>query len=252
MKYKQHNIDRRQFFKTSGALGLGTASSLGGTYKLVSHAERADGAEALPKYLFTICTTGGASVVDSFLAQTSGPAAYADLTKPGGSPFSAVPVLANSIQGAIPLGNGYPSATFITKHGADMTVMTCEVSSVNHLIAAKRAMTGDSVYGGKTIAEAVALHYGAQHPLANLLLAGGGYGAEGDDRLLPAFARGQMVADPLMFAFATHGFKGLNQSLSAGEIDGLRKLRGQLEAFAPMMDGAKKSPLAQGYIAAHN
>ena len=247
-------MERRRFLKNSCALGLSSAAASAGIVKFPSllSSSQAFAASTAPRYLFTICTTGGASIVDSFLAQTTGPAAYADLTKPGNGVFSAVPVLQNSIQGAIPLGNGYPSATFITKHGGDMVVMTCEVSSVNHLIAAKRAMTGDNVFGGKTIGEAQALAYGEKYPLANLLLAGGGYGAEGDDRLLPGFARGQTVADPLMFAFATHGFKGLNQPLSNNDIMALRQLRTQVEAAAPLMAAGQKSPILQNYLENRN
>lgn len=252
-------MERRRFLKKGGALGLtsmaysssigsGLLSGLSGGLGSTLASSVAMGASESPRYLFTICTTGGASVIDSFLAQATGPVAYANLTKPGNGIFSAVPVLQNSIQGAIPLGNGYPQANFITKHGSDMVLMTCEVSSVNHLIAAKRAMTGDSVFGGKTIAEALAMTYGKTYPLANLLLAGGGYGSEGDDRLLPGFARGQAVADPLMFAFATHGFKGINQSLTQDDVTQIRQLRAQIEAAAPMMALGKKSPIVQNYL----
>lgn len=247
-------MERRSFLKKSCALGLtslGMSAGFDPIQRMLSSSQ-AFGASPAPRYLFTICTTGGASVVDSFLAQASGPVAYANLTKPGNGVFSAVPVLQNSIQGAIPLGNGYSSGTFITKHGSDMVVMTCEVSSVNHLIAAKRAMTGDNVFGGKTIAEALAMAYGEKFPLANLLLAGGGYGAEGDDRLLPGFARGQAVADPLMFAFATHGFKGLNQPLTKEDVNALRLLRSQMESAAPLMALAPKSPLVQSYLENRN
>jgi hypothetical protein len=250
----QPSLHRREFLKKGYALGL-TSLGVSTAFAPIQHimsSSQAFGASPAPRYLFTICTTGGASVVDSFLAQASGPVAYANLTKPGNGVFSAVPVLQNSIQGAIPLGNGYPSATFITKHGSDMVVMTSEVSSVNHLIAAKRAMTGDNVFGGKTIAEALAMAYGEKYPLANLLLAGGGYGAEGDDRLLPGFARGQAVADPLMFAFATHGFKGLNQPLSKEDINALRLLRSQVESAAPITALGAKSPIVQSYLENRN
>ena len=113
------------------------------------------------KFIFVIAAAGGASIVDSFLAQSSGPNGFNNLIQINNSPLVAVPPLNNSIQGAIPLGNGYAQETFLNKHASDTAVMTCEVSSVNHLIAAKRAMTGDNAFGGKTITEAVAEAFGS-------------------------------------------------------------------------------------------
>lgn len=234
-------LSRRQFFKTGTGLTLGASIGAPSLFSQSQPQER--------RYLFVICAAGGASVVDSFLAQATGPAAYQNLTRPGGSPFSAVPVLANSIQGVIPLGNGYAQSTFITKHGADMMVMTCEVSSVNHLIAAKRAMTGDNIFGGRTLPEAVAMAYGSTLPLGNLMLAGGGYASSGDDIQVPDTARGQVVTDPLMFAFSTHGSRGITKTLSPAEITRIRQVRGRLENEARFLNTNKGSPLLENYIA---
>ena len=129
-----------------------------------------------------------------------------------------------------------------------MVVMTCQVSSVNHQIAAKRAMTGDNVYGGRTIVEAVAAKYGEGLPLANLMLAGGGYAAHGDDQTVPDFARAQIVADPHMFAFATHGSKGISDRLTPRKIDQLRSLRRQVESVAQFERRHQNSPLLQQYL----
>ncbi|MCX6129681.1 MAG: hypothetical protein NTX25_11545, partial [Proteobacteria bacterium] len=206
MKLKNMNLNRRQVFQIGGTGALGAAF---GSNFLQGQTAGAD-----KKYIFNICAAGGANIIDSFLAQTTGPAAFTNLVKPAGSVFSTVPPLQNSIQGAIALGNGYDQAIFVQKHGADMAVMTCEVSSVNHIIAAKRAMSGDNINGGRTIAEAVAMAFGKSCALPNLMLAGGGYAANGDDITVPEFARAQAVADPLMFAFATHGFKGMTNSMT--------------------------------------
>lgn len=241
IKPPKQDLSRRQFLSHGGALLAGTGL---GAQSLRSQTGAKD-----RRYLFVICAAGGASVIDGFLAQATGPAAYQNLTKAAGSPFSAVPVLANSIQGAIPLGNSYAQSTFLTKHGSDTVVMTCEVSSVNHLIAAKRAMTGDNVFGGRTLPEAVALQYGSDLPLGNLMLAGGGYASYGDDIQVPDTARGQVVTDPLMFAFSTHGSRGITKTFSPNEIDRLRKLRSQLEGESRFFKLNKGSPLLDTYLA---
>ncbi|WP_141734300.1 hypothetical protein [Oligoflexus tunisiensis] len=225
MKIKNHPFDRRQIFKAGGAAAMGAAFA-GSSSPLQAQAA------ADKKYIFNICAFGGANIIDSFLAQPTGPAAYNNIVQPNGSAFKTVPPLANSIQGAIDLGNGYDQAVFVQKHGADMMVMTCEVSSVNHIIAAKRSMTGDNINGGRTIAEAVALAFGKSCPLPNLMLAGGGYALHGDDDTVPDLARAQAVNDPLMFAFATHGFKGMTNAMSSGDMAAARKLRNQLESVS--------------------
>src|SRR5690349_21340410 len=143
MKIKNSQFDRRQLIKLGGAGALGASLVTSGSTVLGQTADD-------KKYIFNICAFGGANLIDSFLAQATGPAAYNNIVQPNGSAFKTVPPLQNSIQGAIPLGNGYDQAVFVQKHGADMMVMTCEVSSVNHIIAAKRAMTGDNINGGRT------------------------------------------------------------------------------------------------------
>jgi hypothetical protein len=240
-KWNHASLSRRQLFKGSGALLMGTALGARQLFSQTSAKER--------RYVFVICAAGGASIVDSFLAQATGPVAYQNLTRAPGSPFSAAPVLSNSIQGAIPLGNGYAQSTFLTKHGADTMVMTCEVSSVNHLIAAKRSITGDNVFGGRTLQEAVAMKYGSDMPLGNLMLAGGGYANHGDDIQVPDTARGQVVSDPLMFAFSTHGSRGMTKALNPSEISRIRQLRNQLESESRFFNMNKGSPLLDNYLA---
>ncbi len=217
-------FNRRSLLKATGAGAIVGAVPFGYGNNYSIQAQGND-----KKFLFVIAATGGASVIDSFLAQSTGPAAYNNLTQVNGSVFSAAPVLDNSIQGAIPLGNGYAQATFLTKHGADTVVMASEVSSVNHIIAAKRAATGDNVNSGRTITEAAAMQFGNGCPLPNLGLSGGGYALNGDDDSIPIGVRAEPISDPLMFAFATHGFKGINTEMSSQDIAAARLLRRQLE-----------------------
>jgi uncharacterized protein (DUF1501 family) len=239
-KKHQTDLSRRGFVAGSGAAALGSL--------LPGPAALGQAAGKDRKYLFVVCAAGGANIVDSFLAQSTGAVAYTGLVKPAGSAFSAAPVLQNSIQGGIALGNGYAQATFLNKHGADMVVMTCEVSSVNHQVAAKRAMTGDNIFGGRTLPEAVAMHYGKDLPLANLMLAGGGYANPGDDVQVIDTARGQFVSDPLMFAFATHGSRGISKTLSYAELSQVRELRKRLEQMAQFQTQFKGSQLLDRYL----
>ncbi len=239
MKIKDMNVDRRKLLKASGAglLGAMTPAQI-----LMGQTAGAD-----KKYIFNICAFGGANIIDSFLAQPTGPAAYNNIVQPNGSAFKTVPPLQNSIQGAIPLGNGYDQAVFVQKHGVDMAVMTCEVSSVNHIIAARRAMSGDNINGGRTIAEAVAMAFGKSCPLPNLMLAGGGYALHGDDVTVPESAKAQAVTDPLMFAFATHGFKGVSNIVSSGDMQAARQLRQQLESVSRFQQQYAGSKVLDAY-----
>ena len=237
----QNNFSRRNLFKMSGASAIGAMG--------LSLPPALRGQAAEKKFVFVIAATGGASLLDSFLAQTTGPTAFAanQIVQPQGSQLVAVTPLDNSIQGAIPLGNGYAQATFLNKHGADTLVMTSEVSSVNHIIAAKRAMTGDNVFGGRTITEATAIAYGQSCPLPNLGLAGGGYGLHGDDDTVPSVARAEPIVDPLMFAFATHGSKGVSTSMSSSDIQAARLIRNQMETVSRFAKEFEGTPMLDVY-----
>ena len=92
MSQKKYN--RRSLFKATGAGALLTA--LPGT-SLQNQSAFAQAAGE-KKFIFVIAATGGASIIDSFLAQATGPAAFANLETVNGSAFSAVPALENSIQ----------------------------------------------------------------------------------------------------------------------------------------------------------
>ena len=239
MSTSKKNFNRRQMLQAGAAGLLGAALPASIVMSQTATGEK--------KYIFNICAFGGASIIDSFMAQSTGPAAFANLVQPAGSAFSTVPPLKNSIQGAIALGNGYDQAIFVQKHGMDMAVMTCELSSVNHIIAARRSISGDNINKGRTIAEAVAMAFGKSCALPNLMLAGGGYAIHGDDPTVPESAKGQAVNDPLMFAFATHGFKGINNNVSSGEMQAARQLRQQLESVSRFQQQYAGSKVLDAY-----
>lgn len=239
-------LSRRDMIKLgSSASFLSMAASLPGIRSpLFAQAARK------PKYLFVMACSGGASIIDSFLAQTQGPNAYNDqqISIPQGSNLSSVLPLNNTIQGAIQLGNGYSQATFLSKHMADMVVMTQEVSSVNHVIAAKRSISGNNVNKGRTITEAMAMQYGNGFTIPNVNMAISGYSEDGDDETVAAAARTQPIADPLMFAFATSGFQGIRGSLSGSELDMARQLRLDLEGMSQNNKYYKESKKVNTYL----
>ena len=224
---KNMRINRREALKLGS---MATAGAMGLPY--FSNVAHAAGNEK--KFLFVFAGAGGSSLIDSFLASNTGPAAFAaaELAQVNGSAFTGVLPLDNSIVGAINLGNGFSQQTFLSKHTADTAVITSEVSSVNHVIAARRAVTGDNISGGRTLQEAVAMQYGKDCVIPNLDMAGGGYGMPGEDESVPQTAAPEVIAAPLMFAFSTHGFRGIAGAPSSSEINAARKLRGQLESVS--------------------
>lgn len=244
MVKKSFQMNRREALGAALGLGaLGLSASLVPGRKLMSQ-----GAAAGKKYIFVICGAGGASIVDCFLARSRGPAGYDNLVALKGTPFTAVPLLKSSIAGRVDLGNGYAQATFLQKHGRDTAVMTCDASSVNHIVAAERAMTGDKANGGRTLAEAVAMEFGKGLPLANLMLAGAGFSHHGKDESVPETFRAQAVQDPLMFAFATHGFKGVSPLFGSEEMRLARELRGQLETASRFHNRYKSTKALDSYL----
>ncbi|MBC7659299.1 MAG: hypothetical protein H7249_06280 [Chitinophagaceae bacterium] len=231
--------NRRDALKSFG--GLAVLGLTGNAANLLAQAQG-------KKYIFTICAAGGANIADCFLAQSTGAAAYDNMPTINGSPLRAAPVLSNSIKGVINLGNGYAQETFLKKFAADTLVMTAEVSSVNHNVAGKRAVTGDNANQGRTLPEAIAMAYGQGLPLANLMLAGGGYSQNGDDITVPDQYRAQVVADPLMFAFATHGYKGISKLAGEAEMKIGRDLRQQLEAASRLHTQFQGGRAFESYI----
>ncbi len=236
-------------FKTTRRDALSAMTALGGLASLGLNwpGSKALGQGSEKKYIFTICGVGGANIIDSFLAQGTGPAAYENLVTIPGSPFHAAPSLKNSIKGVIGLGNGYAQETFLKKYAADTIVMTNEVSSVNHMVAAKRAMSGDNTNKGRSLPEAIAMEFGKGLPLANLMLAGGGYALHGDDSSVNDMYRAQLVSDPLMFAFATHGFKGITKLAGEAEVKTGRELRKQLEQVSRFHKKFEGSRILESY-----
>jgi hypothetical protein len=172
---------------------------------------------APPKFLIVVTASGGGSLVDSFLAvrqsESSNAAnlntyADADVITPSGSNFRAVKYSASGL-GSIPIPVTADQTAFVTKHFNEMLVATTLGTSVNHVVAQKRSLTGNGAWKGRTLQECVALEYGDGFPLPNVNMGYSGYLERGDDDTLPAYCYGETVANPALWPLGLDGVKGL-------------------------------------------
>lgn len=239
---------RRRFLKTMAA---GTA-----TAGIANLANAATGtAPEDRRFLFVIGANGGASIIDSFLPileseSTSGLNTFTEsqIEQVNGSNFRHVKPMANAIQGAIPLGDGYDMGRFIGKHGQDMAVLTQQCSSVNHQIASRRAVTGDGINAGRTLQEAVAMQYGQDLLLPNANMGSTDYGGAGIDATVSPKARPEVIADPRYMAFATHGYKGVTNAPSPELLQHARDLRQKLDLTSDHRIAFNNRPTVKNYL----
>lgn len=241
-------FNRRHFLKATAATACASSLLRGKAY-----AEP----EQEPVFFFVIAASGGATIIDSLMpipksqTQTAGLVSYADtsLESVAGSAFVCPkPLENNSIQGALPLGNGFPISQFLRKHTADTIAVTQEVSSVNHNVAAKRAMTGNDIHGGRTITEEVAMAFGRQNLLANCNMAAAGYLENGHNAQTAAYALAEPIADPLMFALGLHHSRGIKAAPSVGALQNARNLRALLEKESPFLKRHEQERLMAEYM----
>lgn len=207
---KDIRIDRRGFLK--GSLGsLAACTGLSAATRIGMDQAQDD------RYLFVIAAPGGASMNDCFLASNEGPAAYSYdlLVKPEFTPLRCVIPSYNSVGWSLPIGNGYSQLDFLTAHHQNIAVIGVESATLDRTYAPRLAMTGNEINGGRTIAEHVAASYRGRYVLPNVSMAAGEFAAPGTDLNLSDAARAEVIADPLMFAFATHGHLGLKTGYSS-------------------------------------
>ncbi|MEM9452537.1 MAG: hypothetical protein AAGF11_00050 [Myxococcota bacterium] len=210
-------ISRRKLL----GLGVGSAGALalGSTLPGALRRARAESA-ADARFLFILTATGGASIIDSLLpvahSEISSPERVAALTaypdeaiaSPPGSGFRCVRNLSDRFT-ALPFGSDFDPVDFVSRRKDDMLVMTLDNTSVNHDVAQQRSMNGDGVDRGRTIAEAMAMTYGFEQPLANCMMSSGGFTQAGIWDEVPDEARAVLIGDPWQLALATHGSRGL-------------------------------------------
>lgn len=218
----------------------------------------ADGRSA--RFLFVVTAYGGAELTDSFLpvarsevssAQVAdGLRVYPDsmIVAPPGSAFRCVRNLSGEAPPSPPFrGGDYELSDFIVRHGEDMCVVTSESTSVNHVVAQGRCLTGDGIDGGRTLMEAVAQVHGESLLVPNCNMSNSGFTLEGTRADTPAFARGVQIVDPHRFALGTHGYRGLPGVPAPGQVDRARAARRQLEELSPLASFAAGSELRAHY-----
>ncbi|MEO1335664.1 MAG: hypothetical protein AAFV29_08465, partial [Myxococcota bacterium] len=232
-----YSLSRRHLFRL-GALGAGALA-------VPRWASEAYGQSSADSYfLFVITAAGGGSIIDSFLpvaqSEVSTPEiaarlpVYPDmvLAQPPGSNFRCVRNLSDQFAG-VPFRSDYDPVNFLNEHKDDMLVMTVENTSVSHLVAQSRSMTGDGIDRGRTITEAMAMAHGGNLPLPNAIMSSGGFTDNGVWSGVPDTARGVLIDNALQFALATDGRRGLSGTPSERVVARARQARAQLESTSP-------------------
>ena len=200
---------------------------------------RRDALDGKPKFLVVISAAGGASIIDSFLAvraSESNNAANvntfpdASVQSVANSPFRAVRHQQTGL-GSIP---GIPITTdqlaFVNKYKDQMLVATSVGTSVNHVIAQKRSLTGNGAWRGRTLQEVVALQFGSGMPLPNINMGVSGYTERGADGSLPASCYGEVVTSPSLWPLGLDGVRGVAGAPPRNVIELARTARNRLDA----------------------
>ena len=228
------SITRRKalFSLMAGAGAIGAYGALG---RRIDRRPRgiAHAAGAQPKFLIVVGATGGASMIDAFLAIRAGESRNAggintfpdaQVASVAGTPFRAVDLRGAgfNILGTPVQSNQIP---FVQAHSQDMMVVSVEHTSVNHTIAQKRSITGNGAWLGRTLQEAVAAQYGADCPIPNANMGSFGFLEPGTDDSLPPEAFPESIADPTRFALGLDSARGIPDAPSKQVLDLARAKR---------------------------
>ncbi|MDP1824037.1 MAG: hypothetical protein Q8L48_12370 [Archangium sp.] len=199
---------------------------------------RRDALDGKPKFLVVISAAGGASIVDSLLAvraSESNNAANvntfpdASVQAVANSPFRAVRYSGTSL-GSIPIPVSADQLAFVTKYKDQMLVATSVGTSVNHVIAQKRALTGNGAWRGRTLQEVVALQFGSGFPLPNINMGVSGYAERGTDGSLPESCYGEVVTSPSLWPLGLDGTRGIEGAPPRNVMELARATRNRLDA----------------------
>jgi len=189
-----------------------------------------------PKFLIVIAATGGASIVDSFLAmrQSESPNGALLNTFPdsmvknvAGSPLRAVDFNGSLNLGGLSLPVVANQSAFVNKHKNDMLVCSFIGTSVNHVIAQKRSLTGNGAWSGRTLQECLALEYGAGFPIPHVNMGTAGYLENGADDGLPSYCYGESVANPSLWPLGLDGMRGIKALPDRSLVEMARTLRNE-------------------------
>ena len=233
MNNGKQRLSRRQLLKGLGAVGTGAAVGWPAlTGSKMAYAQNGND----PRFLIVLCGSGGANLLDSFLAIRASESAnattinaYPDamVTQFDNSSLRAIDNPGDSL-GAIPIPYSANQSEFVRKHRADMMVATLTGTSVNHAVAQKRSITGNEAWSGRTLQEVVALTYGDGLSLPNVAMATGtSFIDRGTDDSLPNWAYGEPVASPALWPLALHGSQGIRNAPNGDVLALARRLRDQ-------------------------
>lgn len=255
-KKTRRHLSRRRFLRWGSAAAAAASLPLAFTLK-----DRRARAQPAPdqKFLFVVTASGGGSIIDSFLpVLESETRAAADqetaerlIAYPEGAvvqpPGSNLRVVRNvGVTGLFT--SDYDQTELVRKHYEDMCVVTVENTSVNHVVAQKRAVTGASINAGRTLMEAMAMQHGEGLLLPNCNMGIGGYAEPGDDPSVPAEARAEIVANPVLYAVSTHGFTGVDGAPDPSAIAQARDVRERLDDASPFARRHSESPLRRRFL----
>lgn len=189
-----------------------------------------------PYFLIVLGGSGGASIIDSFMAIRRSETADPDnlncfpddkVTTIEGTDFRAVDQRIGEL-GPIPMAVRSRQSAFVNKHKSDLMVSTLTGTSVNHTVAQKRAVNGNEAWRGRTLQEAVSNYYGHNFALPNVhLLPGVGFSQRGTDNSLPSYAYGETVANPILWPLSLDGSAGVPGAPRKSLVHKARALRNQ-------------------------
>lgn len=226
-------IDRRQMLQRMASAAAAGALAGAGALTL-PRAARAEAPADDPHFVIVLCASGGASIIDAMMAirESESPEAatlncFPDALVQGidGSPFRALDQDFRDL-GPIPARVSGRQSDFLRRHHRELMVATVTGTSVNHAVAQRRAVTGNEAWAGRTLQEAVALQYGRDFVLPNVvLLPGVGFSERGGDDTLPPQVYGEVVADPLLWPLSLDGARGITGAPSKSLVERARALR---------------------------
>lgn len=250
-------ITRRKALASLAAAGgaVGAYSAFGGA--LGQRVRAAHAASATDRrFLITLGLTGGASIIDSFLAvresaSANGAAinAFPDNQIVDVGPFSCVDLSAAGLN-LIGTPANFNHGQFAQTHIDDLMVVTVQNTSVNHVLAQKRSINGNAAWGGRTLQEMVALTYGADCPVPNANMASFGFLDPGADTTLPAYAYPESIANPRFWSLGLDPSKGIQNAPESEVLALAAKMRNErLDPQSAFYKTFKKSKAIQKWMA---
>jgi hypothetical protein len=231
-------IHRRQLLKgmaacmAGGTVGLSALGRPGRLGRIHAQTPRSD---KKPCFLIVMPAFGGASIIDSFLAirasESANPLAINvfpddEVQDIVGSPLRAVDLRRDAI-GPIPFPFATRQSTFVNKHKQDMMVVTLTGTSVNHVVAQKRSITGNNAWSGRTLQEMVALEHGEGYLVPNVNMSTMGYLEHGEDPTLPSRCYNEPVTHPALWPLSLDGSRGIEGAPDRDLVARARAVRDQ-------------------------